>query len=221
MTSANPMKADNDRLNKAGSKSSSPSSSPLSPSPSPLPSILFPTTPSSFISVPPSTYISPSPVSVSPSPSVFLIPSASTELPPRASSPPASSPPPVNPLVTVRPRRVSSAPLSSPVSAPRQTVKNTTKPKHHLIIILPGVIGCSLFIFALAIGLFYFRSSKVVTVKPWVTGLSGQLQKAFVSGVPKLQRSELETACEDFSNIIGSLSKGTVYKGIPFKWLVR
>lgn len=33
------------------------------------------------------------------------------------------------------------------------------------------------------------------------------------SGVPKLQRSELETACEDFSNIIGSLSDGTVYKG--------
>lgn len=34
-----------------------------------------------------------------------------------------------------------------------------------------------------------------------------------VPGVPKLHRSELETACEDFSNIIGSLSNGTVYKG--------
>ncbi|KAL2488626.1 Leucine-rich repeat protein kinase family protein [Forsythia ovata] len=218
MTSPNPMKSEKDMFNKAGSKSSSPSSSPMSPSPSPSPSpsVFFPTTPSSFISVPPSTYISPSTVSVSPSPSVFLIPSASTELPPRA-----SSPPPVNPLVTVRPRRVSSAPLSSPASAPlsspasvpRQTVKNTTEPKHHLIIILTGIIGCSLFIFVLAVGLFYFRRSKVVTVKPWATGLSGQLQKAFVAGVPKLQRSELETACEDFSNIIGSLSNGTVYKG--------
>lgn len=34
-----------------------------------------------------------------------------------------------------------------------------------------------------------------------------------ILGVPKLQRSELVTACEDFSNIIGSLSDGTVYKG--------
>ena len=34
-----------------------------------------------------------------------------------------------------------------------------------------------------------------------------------IPGVPKLQRSELEAACEDFSNIIASLSDGTVYKG--------
>lgn len=34
-----------------------------------------------------------------------------------------------------------------------------------------------------------------------------------VSGVPKLNRSELEAACEDFSNIIGSFSDGNVYKG--------
>lgn len=80
----------------------------------------------------------------------------------------------------------------------------------------------------------------MVAVEPWATGLSGQLQKAFVtghssfslsycvcmfvyihvifmfesvSGVPKLQRSELDTACEDFSNIIGTLLDGTVYKG--------
>ncbi|KAK2384321.1 putative inactive receptor protein kinase [Trifolium repens] len=43
--------------------------------------------------------------------------------------------------------------------------------------------------------------------------ISGQLQKAFVTGVPKLNRSELETACEDFSNIINSFEKCTVYKG--------
>ena len=33
-------------------------------------------------------------------------------------------------------------------------------------------------------------------------------------GVPKLKRSELEVACEDFSNVIGGSSIGTVYKGI-------
>lgn len=32
-------------------------------------------------------------------------------------------------------------------------------------------------------------------------------------GVPKLNRQELEAACEDFSNIIDSFSDGTIYKG--------
>jgi hypothetical protein len=32
-------------------------------------------------------------------------------------------------------------------------------------------------------------------------------------GVPKLQRSELEGACEDFSNIVSSYPQYTVYKG--------
>lgn len=34
-----------------------------------------------------------------------------------------------------------------------------------------------------------------------------------VSGVPKLNRSELVAACEDFSNIIGCFSDGNIYKG--------
>lgn len=34
-----------------------------------------------------------------------------------------------------------------------------------------------------------------------------------VSGVPQLKRLELDIACEDFSNIIGFLSGGTLYKG--------
>ncbi|KAG2619942.1 hypothetical protein PVAP13_3NG143713 [Panicum virgatum] len=68
---------------------------------------------------------------------------------------------------------------------------------------------------AVSVALFVlcYRSSKVVTVRPWATGLSGQLQKAFVTGVPSLKRSELELACEEFSNIIGSLSDYMVYKG--------
>lgn len=31
--------------------------------------------------------------------------------------------------------------------------------------------------------------------------------------MPKLKRSELESACEDFSNVIGSSSVCTLYKG--------
>lgn len=34
-----------------------------------------------------------------------------------------------------------------------------------------------------------------------------------IAGVPNLKRSELEAACEDFSNVIGSSPIGTVYKG--------
>jgi len=33
------------------------------------------------------------------------------------------------------------------------------------------------------------------------------------SGVPKLKRSEIEAACEDFSNVIGSCPIGTLFKG--------
>lgn len=35
----------------------------------------------------------------------------------------------------------------------------------------------------------------------------------YILGVPALKRSELETACEDFSNIIGSTSSCMLYKG--------
>ncbi|KAK2438259.1 putative inactive receptor protein kinase [Trifolium repens] len=58
-----------------------------------------------------------------------------------------------------------------------------------------------------------YRKRAAKVIKPWKTGISGQLQKAFVTGVPKLNRSELETACEDFSNIINSFEKCTIYKG--------
>ncbi|KAF9596490.1 hypothetical protein IFM89_012221 [Coptis chinensis] len=78
--------------------------------------------------------------------------------------------------------------------------------------ILSGAAGIS-FLLISVIGLCFCRGKKVVTVRPWATGLSGQLQKAFVTGVPNLKRSEVEAACEDFSNIIGSSSEGTVYKG--------
>ncbi|XP_059669725.1 protein MALE DISCOVERER 2-like isoform X2 [Cornus florida] len=57
------------------------------------------------------------------------------------------------------------------------------------------------------------RKRAVSTIGPWKTGLSGQLQKAFVTGVPKLNRAELETACEDFSNITETRHACTVYKG--------
>ncbi|KAG0464121.1 hypothetical protein HPP92_020190 [Vanilla planifolia] len=55
---------------------------------------------------------------------------------------------------------------------------------------------------------------RTVMIGPWKTGLSSQLQRAFITGVPKLNRAELEVACEDFSNIIITLPNCTVFKGI-------
>ncbi|XP_060193676.1 protein MALE DISCOVERER 2-like isoform X2 [Lycium barbarum] len=76
------------------------------------------------------------------------------------------------------------------------------------------VSGFGVFLLVVAASVFLVcRSRAATTIGPWKTGLSGQLQKAFVTGVPKLNRSELETACEDFSNIISSQDAYIIYKG--------
>ncbi|KAK9077087.1 hypothetical protein SSX86_005423 [Deinandra increscens subsp. villosa] len=73
---------------------------------------------------------------------------------------------------------------------------------------------CILLLIIIAIALWCVcRSRAVKTIGPWRTGISGQLQKAFITGVPKLNRTELETACEDFSNIIQTTEGYTLYKG--------
>ncbi|KAH7677852.1 Non-specific serine/threonine protein kinase protein [Dioscorea alata] len=83
-----------------------------------------------------------------------------------------------------------------------------------LAIYMPIAGGFSFLLAISAIYFLCFRTNKVGTVRPWSTGLSGQLQKAFVAdGVPALRRSELEAACEDFSNVIGTFSDWKVYKG--------
>ncbi|GER31797.1 leucine-rich repeat protein kinase family protein [Striga asiatica] len=82
-------------------------------------------------------------------------------------------------------------------------------------------ISCVVFLLVFPLVLFaVFRSRAARTIRPWKSGLSGQLQKAFITGVPKLNRAELETACEDFSNIIrvydgvSTLYKGTLSSGV-------
>uniref|UniRef100_A0A7N0TKU4 Uncharacterized protein n=1 Tax=Kalanchoe fedtschenkoi TaxID=63787 RepID=A0A7N0TKU4_KALFE len=79
--------------------------------------------------------------------------------------------------------------------------------------------GAQPFLFVVAtIMICMCRSKAVATIGLWKTGLSGQLQKAFITGVLKLNRSELETACEDFSNIFDNLEGCTVYKGTLSSW---
>ncbi|XVF40774.1 hypothetical protein PTKIN_Ptkin01aG0142800 [Pterospermum kingtungense] len=78
---------------------------------------------------------------------------------------------------------------------------------NHRTAIIAGAVGSVIFLIILIIITYIFKTSKVSAVKPWATGLSGQLQKTFVTGVPKLKRSELEAACEDFSNVIVKSAK--------------
>ncbi|CAN8254490.1 unnamed protein product [Cochlearia groenlandica] len=114
-----------------------------------------------------------------------------------------------------------SSPASS-VSAPPPFVHLANFPSlrrsskgssNSMVPILAGCIGGSVFLVLLATGVFFFKSKAGKSVNPWRTGLSGQLQKAFTTGVPKLKRSEIEAACEDFSNVIGSCPIGTLFKG--------
>lgn len=120
--------------------------------------------------------------------------------PPLASEPPPSSATPLSPSIPPTPAK---APTTPPISSS----------KHHKLIVIVSAAAGGPLLLLLIIGIYVWRSGKVSTVKPWATGLSGQLQRAFITGVPKLKRSELESACEDFSNVIGSASLCTLYKG--------
>ncbi|ESR49028.1 protein MALE DISCOVERER 2 [Citrus sinensis] len=125
-------------------------------------------------------------------------------------SPPKLSNPAPAPAPNQTPTPTPSLSIPRPSSSQSLQKSGGSSSKH--IAILGGVIGGAILVVAI-VGIYLCRSNKVSTVKPWATGLSGQLQKAFVTGVPKLKRSELEAACEDFSNVIGSSPIGTVYKG--------
>ncbi|XP_038902804.1 inactive receptor-like serine/threonine-protein kinase At2g40270 [Benincasa hispida] len=173
------------------------SPSPLSPSDPPFSPAPSPSSPSAPPTKAPASWWS-----SAPAPSLHLSPAR----------PPAVAPTLRSPVHVLTPPHSRSVPPRSSAPSP-SLIGRSNKNKNHQVLILTGIIAGSLFLLFVTVGILMFRSSKVVTVKPWATGLSGQLQKAFVTGVPKLKRSELEAACEDFSNIIGSFSDITVYKG--------
>ncbi|KAJ1273688.1 hypothetical protein BS78_05G004400 [Paspalum vaginatum] len=82
-------------------------------------------------------------------------------------------------------------------------------------IYIMAISGALLFVVVVATAayLLFSRRKKDTIIMPWSTGLSGPLSKAFVAGVPSLGRAELQTACEDFINVIGTSSDCTLYKG--------
>ncbi|XP_051122918.1 inactive receptor-like serine/threonine-protein kinase At2g40270 [Andrographis paniculata] len=144
----------------------------------------------------------------------FIIPwdPPAPDLPPNsAPSPTDQNPFPGSPIPSAAP----DTPFA-PSPLMDKPLRNNNRHYHrHQLLIIYSVAGSSLLLL-LVVGIVFWQCSNVASVRPWATGLSGQLQRAFVTGVPKLRRSELEAACEDFSNVIGSsplLYKGTLSNG--------
>ncbi|KAH6790292.1 hypothetical protein C2S51_005298 [Perilla frutescens var. frutescens] len=144
-----------------------------------------------------------------------------------AVSPKITAPPPLDPEVTLPSRSSGSFPAvpkskkPSPPPPPTPVAQEdkppvTTNPagdSGNSLMLIIAIAAAIFFLILLAVLFIIFRSRAARTI-PWKTGLSGQLQKAFVTGVPKLNRPELETACEDFSNIISThVGVATLYKG--------
>ncbi|XP_073017245.1 probable inactive receptor-like protein kinase At3g56050 [Primulina eburnea] len=152
----------------------------------------------------------PPPVSVPPPPRPFRSP---RDIAPSPS--PSPSPPRVLVVPSLLPSpdiQVSPPSLATPAEKPIASSQISWMSSHRALV-LSAFVGGPLLILLLIGGILFFRFNKMATVNPWRTGLSGQLQKAFVTGVPNLKRSELVAACEDFSNVIGSSSVCNLYKG--------
>ncbi|GAB2235092.1 hypothetical protein Droror1_Dr00004374 [Drosera rotundifolia] len=149
-----------------------------------------------------------------PSPSPRKLLKAPSPSPRKLLKAPSPSPQAIQAGISSHPASNHSAPGPSPSSTSGGSLINITSKKNkHLALVWSLVAIGGVLITASVIGIIICQNSRAVAVKPWATGISGKLQKAFVSGVPNLRRLELEAACEEFSNIIGSLSDGTVYKG--------
>ncbi|XP_071729857.1 protein MALE DISCOVERER 2-like isoform X2 [Rutidosis leptorrhynchoides] len=123
------------------------------------------------------------------------------------------NPPPPPPIAVIQdtPKNPTSATNQNPESKSDGQFEESDSDKWKIWFIISF---CILLLIIIAVALWCVcRSRAVKTIGPWRSGISGQLQKAFVTGVPKLNRTELETACEDFSNIIETTEAYTVYKG--------
>uniref|UniRef100_A0A0E0L3P0 Protein kinase domain-containing protein n=1 Tax=Oryza punctata TaxID=4537 RepID=A0A0E0L3P0_ORYPU len=109
---------------------------------------------------------------------------------------------------------------SEPISSPAPSVPTTTdqtsgrenKSKTAIYASIGGV-ACLVVVALSAALVLCYRRRKTSTVVPFSPTASGQLHTASLGGITKFKRSELETACEGFSNIIDTLPGVTLYKG--------
>ncbi|XP_009767696.1 putative LRR receptor-like serine/threonine-protein kinase At1g63430 [Nicotiana tabacum] len=120
------------------------------------------------------------------------------------------TPPPTSHASTVNTKHPS-------VEGPRHQA-SSSKPTWLLALeVVTGVMVGSLFIVALVTGLHKCKNKS--SIIPWKKSGSGKdnmtiyVDTSMLKDVVRYSRQELEVACEDFSNIIGSSPDSLVYKG--------
>ncbi|CAN6327903.1 unnamed protein product [Urochloa humidicola] len=117
-------------------------------------------------------------------------------------SPPAPSPPETIP-----------SPSASPTLQTPTNKENKSNSSSIIYASIGAAIGLLVVVLS-AVCFFYYCRKKTSTVVPLsATTSSRQLQTGDMEGITIFRRSELETACEGFSNIIGTLPGFTLYKG--------
>ncbi|KAL1196852.1 Protein MALE DISCOVERER 1 [Cardamine amara subsp. amara] len=157
----------------------------------------------------------PPPVNRGESPPPVDSPTKNLTLPPAQSIPvpvpPLSAQPPPVPPPSAQPPPVPPPSTQSPPPQPSVLRRKGSQKIFIIVGVLVGVLG----VMAALVAFFLLWYKKEKMIKPFgATGSSAQLRDVVNTGVPKLKLSELETACEDFSNIIGSTSSdATIYKG--------
>ncbi|KAE8677985.1 putative LRR receptor-like serine/threonine-protein kinase [Hibiscus syriacus] len=103
---------------------------------------------------------------------------------------------------------------------PKTQMLNSVLARNVLLVleIVAVIMVGSLFLFAL-LAAFQRRNNKSAIIIPWKKSGSEKdnvvvyIDSELLKDVTKYSRQELEVACEDFSNIIGSSSDSLVYKG--------
>jgi len=118
----------------------------------------------------------------------------------------------LSPLAPSPSEPISPSPASPPIEhTPSQENKNNHSPTIYASI---GAAAGFLVVALSAVCFFYYSRRKTSTVVPLFAATSSrQLQITAMEGITLFRRSELETACEGFSNIIGTLPGFTLYKG--------
>ncbi|MCO5603018.1 hypothetical protein L7F22_057160 [Adiantum nelumboides] len=141
--------------------------------------------------------------SPAPSPASVPVQGATTSTVSRASAPMSSESPVPSPEMAPSPSSGSLIPPS--VSSSSATPRTLS--------VIGAVVGIIAICVVVAAVMWVRYRHKNSAVRPWKSSMSGELQKGFTKGVPAFSRAELEAACEDFSNIIGSSPDIVLFKG--------